>query len=317
MPVSREITAPISSVPMPVTPMTPAAPAVITASPVTSPVQNQPISAPTRNRQKLLIFGVAVLLIFVSVTATIIATRNSLSSWDVVAAGNSASELSSDTARINTTAKSIVTASSLTDFSAISQTLSKSISDADIQYDILRTSPVLKDAGIATKFTVFRAKWGAYVNYVNGTSADDATLGPLLIELSSSQQSVLAASREASGNMAAELVQYQAVITAIERQTTSLSMQTAPDQQLMSQLQTYVKSSDAGIAQAQSDLTHNRGQNAITADITTIAAAATTFSNNQDAWTNSSYSTLQNLDPSSDLSNLISALNSLSKRIGQ
>lgn len=284
-----------------------------TASVITSETSHQNPSY----KLKIGIIVIAFLMIVTSVIVTLVFTHNAISSWDVLSAGNSATELSSDLSNIDSEAKSLETSSTLSDFGAISNSVSKYIGDAENQFNLLKMSPVLRNSQVRNSFTAFKNKWSAYDTYVMGTANDYKTLGPILVELNDDQQSALMTSRSMSANFATELVQYSTLINSIGQQASSLSMQTLPDQQLINNLKEYIKSSNVGITQAQSDLSASKGVNVITTDVTSIAAAAATFSNEQNDWASSSYMLLQRKEPSSQITVLISAIKSLSKSATQ
>jgi hypothetical protein len=282
------------------------------------PTKSTPTSTyrPLTTIEKLAIAGLAVLTITLTATVVMAVSRNTITNWDVAAANNSAAELSADVSEATSNLKTMESATTTTDFTTASVGLASEISDAQKQYNILQTSPVLKDAGTNSKFTPLKAKWSSYASFVQGTSSDYKTLGPLLVGLNSSQQNVLSASRQTS-NLPAELTQYQSLITTTSQQIAPLKMLTAPDQQMLAALETYIKSSNTSIAQAQTDVSHNKGINVISADITTIAAAAAVFSNTQDSLITSGSSTLMQLDPSNSISTFIAALSDLSNRVNQ
>jgi LytS/YehU family sensor histidine kinase len=208
-------------------------------------------------------------------------------------------------------------ATSLPNFTTADTSLSNSTANAQKQYSILQESPILRDAQVNSKFKALKDRWAAYMTFVQNTSDDYKTLGPLLVELNNSQQSAMTASQHTNGNLIVELAQYQALVTETSQQANSLNMLTNPDQQMLSSLKTYVKSSNLGIAQAQSDVSAGKGLSMVTADLASLASSATTFSNAQNSLTSASSAELQNLDPSTQINAFINAINGLSSRINQ
>lgn len=306
-PPQPQTAVPPQAVPVAIQSLAPAAPAATTAA----------VHANPGIMLKIGIAAVACVMIAVSVAVTLVVTQDTISSWDVLSAGNSATELSSDMSNIDSAAKSLETASTLGDFSTISSTMTSHISDADDQYQLLAISPVLKNGQVRSDFAALQRQWTAYDGFVRSTASDYKTLGPLLVELNNDQQSALSASKSSSSNLGTELVQYATLVNAVGQQGTSLSMLSEPDTQLVANLETYVKSSDESIAKAQSDLSGGRGVNVVSADITGIATAAATFSNQQDSWATSSYALLQQKEPSSQMATLIASIKNLSKSVSQ
>lgn len=267
----------------------------------------------SHTRLKLIIVAAAIVMIGVSSGATVIVSRNSISSWDTLAADNSASELRSDVSNINTKVYSVQSTSSLPDFSQLSSSISTSITDAQRQYSELSTSPVLKSEQVSAKFISVKQKWNAYAKYVQGVSGDYKTLGPLLVQLNNAQQSALSMSRQPASSLGTELIGYKNLLDAVGQQSGSLKMQTNPDSQLLNQLDTYISSTNKDITNTQSDLSQRANLNKVSADITDIATVAATFSNDETSWGSQSYSNLQQLDPSAAIKTYDAALSAISK----
>lgn len=257
----------------------------------------------------------AVLLVALTAAVTLLISRNSLSDWDVLAAGSAAASLSSDVSTINTSIKALETATNKTDLDQASATASDKLTDAQKQYSLIQKSPVLQDNRAGKSFTSLKAAWGKYTSFVDATLTDYKTLGPTLIDLSNAQQDVLAATTQASGsNVDAQLMHYRTALTTAYRQVTTQKMKTVPDQQLVDALKTYLNTSDTVIARTQDDLASHKSATVITADFTSLATAATLFSDTQVSLTTPEPNQLKQLDPTKQLGDLTSALKTLSER---
>jgi hypothetical protein len=149
---------------------------------------------------EIVLFGI---IIFVSIALS----SNSISNWDVAAADSSTVELNVDTTNINTDIKAMVAATNVLSLNTTSSAISRQISDAQKQYNLLSTSPALKNKAVASHFADVKTAWTRYISFVQGTVADYKNLGPVLVDLTNSQQSLLAASRQSSSNLSAELKQ--------------------------------------------------------------------------------------------------------------
>jgi hypothetical protein len=88
-------------------------------------------------------------------------------------------------------------------------------------------------------------------------------------------------------------------------------MQTSTDQELLTAITIYTKSTGSSITQAQADLSNHKSVNAISVDITSIASDAATLGAAQDSAVSSAPSTLQRLSPQSTLQALMASLKNL------
>lgn len=310
-PISNVAPTPLIAPEPPVTPPEPPDPIdVLIAS-----SENPPSTGNLSRGQRIAVAVSAVIMLALGVTVIFLLNGKSITSWEVLAASNSAAEMRTDTTGMSSSVKSMEVATTLTDLNSTNASLASKLVDAQKQYNLLLTSPVLKDGQTNTAFTAFKAKWAPYSAFVRGTSSDYKTLGPILVALSNAQESALSASRQSNGNLSAELAQYQALITTTSQQISFLKMQTTVDQQMVAALDTYIKNSNDAIAQAKADVASGKSLNVITGDITNIAGAATTLSNTQESLASSAAATLQQDDPTNTLNSFITALNGLSTRV--
>jgi hypothetical protein len=308
----------------PAHPLPPAAPAPPVPAPAPDQLdvliassENPPAGQGLSHSQKIVVLVSAIIILALGATVVFLLSGKSISGWEVLAASNSAAELSADTSNMSSNVKSMEAATTLAGLNSINTSISTKLTDAQKQYNLLLTSPVLKDTQTDTAFNTLRAKWGPYSAFVRGTSSDYKSLGPILIELSNAQESALNSSRQANADLPAELAQYQTLVTTTSQQISFLKMQTTVDQQTLAALDTYIKNSNDAIAQAKADVASGKGINVITSDITNIAAAATAFSNAQKALASSAATTLQQDDPTNAIDQLNTALGGLSTRVGQ
>lgn len=248
---------------------------------------------------------------------TMLVTGNNITSWDVLAAGNSSTQLGSDVSSINADLKALETVSNPADFNTYNSGLESKISDADKQFDIISKSPVLKDAQVKKKFQSLKSKWGKYDDFAWSTQKDFKAIGPALVQLYAAQESAAAVNRQGTTSLPVQLDQYQAILDATKKQVSGLKMQNKPDSDLLSALDTYIQASTGNVSQTKADLAARQNAGVIYTDIGATASIAGTYSAAEDAAMNASNAMAVQLDPSSDISALISSLTTLSSRVNQ
>ncbi len=232
----------------------------------------------------------------------------------MLAANNSASELGLDVTDVAADVSSMTSATSVPEFNTASMALSSDMTDANKQYQLLKDSPVLKNATIKSTFATLQNKWPAYIDFAQGTYNDYKVLGPLLINLTNSQQAIQSAERQPSASLSVEIGQYMTLMSTTGKQAASLKMQTGPDQQLLSDLRTLVSSSNAALAQTASDAAHGKSASVIAADGANVVAPATAFSNDQLSLGNAAVAQLKALEPSSTLTAFTQAVSNLADK---
>lgn len=150
------------------------------------------------------------------------------------------------------------------------------LTDAEKQYNTLKSSPIQHDKDVQQKFAAFSAKWPAFVTYLRDNSKDMQAISPILTDLGDKSSALASKPPKTNAELTTYLTSYKAILEEANNKVKNVQLKVAENQQLVAALKTFLESSTASVTKAQQDLAAGNAS-AASSDLLKVQDSESTF----------------------------------------